>query len=58
MVPSMLWTNTAHEIRAELLGPGLPTLIEDHIECCQPNENGEQNREPVRSKNGIASVEY
>jgi len=51
-----LLVNTAHG--AELSELGLPTLIEDHIDCCQPNEDGEENRESVRSKNGIASPEY
>ena len=34
------------------------TLTEDQIECCERDENGEENRNPVRSKNGFASLEY
>jgi hypothetical protein len=36
----------------------LPTPAEDHIECCQPDENGDENRNPMRRKNGFASLEY
>ena len=35
-----------------------PTAAEDHIECSHPDENDEENRKPVRCKNGLAKLEY
>jgi hypothetical protein len=37
---------------------GPPTLTEDHIQYGEPDENGEENRKPVRRKNRLGSVEY